>query len=208
MEWGFTVTCVAGLAALLWAETGQPTWRRPTKMVASTAFVAVALSLGAWETGFGRWMVLGLVLSWLGDLLLTSTSRRAFLSGLVAFLLAHVAYVVAFVVRGLATPAWPAVLAVLGISALVLRWLLPHVVGEMRLPVLAYLVVITSMVLFAMATAQASPDWRIPVGAAAFYLSDVAVARDRFVAPGIDNRLWGLPLYYGAQLLFAWVAGT
>jgi hypothetical protein len=29
------------------------------------------------------------------------------------------------------------------------------------------------------------------------------VARDRFVAPGFVNRAWGLPLYFGAQLLFA-----
>jgi hypothetical protein len=34
--------------------------------------------------------------------------------------------------------------------------------------------------------------------------SDVAVARDRFVAPSVGNRLWGLPLYFVAQLLLAW----
>jgi hypothetical protein len=37
----------------------------------------------------------------------------------------------------------------------------------------------------------------------AFYLSDLAVARDRFVARAFVNRLWGLPLYYAAQILFA-----
>ena len=207
MAWGYSVTCVAGLAALLWAEAQQPTWRRPTKMLASTAFVAVALSLGALETGFGRWMVAGLVLSWLGDLLLTYPSRQAFLGGLVSFLLAHVAYIVAFVVRGVEQPPWLTVVAVLVVGALILRWLFPHVDGEMRVPVLAYVVTITVMVLLAAATSQEAADWRIPVGAVAFYFSDVAVARDRFVAPSVDNRLWGLPLYYGAQLLFAWVAG-
>ena len=39
-----------------------------------------------------------------------------------------------------------------------------------------------------------------------FYLSDLAVARDRFVSPGFANALWGLPLYYVAQLLFAYSA--
>lgn len=208
MAWGFTVTCVAGLAALLWAETNQPTWRRPAKMVASTAFVAVALSLGAGATSFGRWMLAGLVLSWLGDLLLTYRGRSAFLSGLVAFLLAHVAYIVAFVVRGVATPQWLFVAGMFVAGAFILRWLWPHVDQQMRMPVLAYVVTITVMVLVAAATAQAEPDWRIPVGAVAFYLSDVAVARNRFVAPGVINRLWGLPLYYAAQLLFAWVAAS
>jgi hypothetical protein len=30
------------------------------------------------------------------------------------------------------------------------------------------------------------------------------VARDQFVAPGYKNRLWGLPLYFGSQMLLAW----
>jgi uncharacterized membrane protein YhhN len=208
MAWGFTVTCVAGLATLLWAETSQPTWRRAAKMVASTAFVAVALSLGAGDTSFGRWMLAGLALSWLGDLLLTYEGRPAFLSGLVAFLLAHVAYIVGFVVRGVATPQWLFVIVVFVVGALILRWLWPRVDQQMQIPVLAYVVTITAMVLVAAATARAEPDWRIPAGAVAFYLSDVAVARNRFVAAGVINRLWGLPLYYAAQLLFAWVAAT
>ncbi len=37
-----------------------------------------------------------------------------------------------------------------------------------------------------------------------FTVSDIAVVRDRFVTTGFVNRLWGLPLYYAAQLLIAW----
>lgn len=37
----------------------------------------------------------------------------------------------------------------------------------------------------------------------AFFVSDLAVARDRFVEPGFVNRFVGLPLYYGAQIVFA-----
>ena len=40
-----------------------------------------------------------------------------------------------------------------------------------------------------------------------FVVSDLAVARDNFVTPGFTNRLSGLPLYYGGQLLLAWAAG-
>jgi hypothetical protein len=35
----------------------------------------------------------------------------------------------------------------------------------------------------------------------------MAVARNRFVAPGVVNRMWGLPLYYLAQVLLASTAG-
>jgi len=39
------------------------------------------------------------------------------------------------------------------------------------------------------------------VGATLFWVSDVGVARDRFVARSPLNRYLYLPLYYGAQLL-------
>ena len=40
-------------------------------------------------------------------------------------------------------------------------------------------------------------------GAAMFYLSDLAVARDRVVSSGFWNKAWGLPLYFGGQLFLA-----
>jgi hypothetical protein len=44
------------------------------------------------------------------------------------------------------------------------------------------------------------------VGALLFYLSDFAVARDKFVAPGFWNGAWGLPFYFVAQLNLAFGA--
>jgi uncharacterized membrane protein YhhN len=58
--------------------------------------------------------------------------------------------------------------------------------------------------------AGALPDpqrTRLLAGAALFFVSDLAVARDRFVAHGFANRLWGLPAYYAGQLLIAWSIG-
>ena len=65
------------------------------------------------------------------------------------------------------------------------------------------------MVLVAGGPPAARCVWQAAVmtAAVAFYVSDVSVARDRFVAPGFGNRIWGLPLYYGAQLLFALSTG-
>ena len=49
---------------------------------------------------------------------------------------------------------------------------------------------------------------RLAAGACAFYLSDLAVARERFLVRSITNKLWGLPAYYAGQLLLAWsIAG-
>jgi len=41
---------------------------------------------------------------------------------------------------------------------------------------------------------------------ALFYVSDLSVARDRFVARAFVNRARGLPAYYAAQVLMAWAA--
>jgi hypothetical protein len=45
-------------------------------------------------------------------------------------------------------------------------------------------------------------------GAVLFYVSDLAVVRQVFVVPGSADWLWGLPLYYLAQLLLAWSVST
>jgi hypothetical protein len=44
-------------------------------------------------------------------------------------------------------------------------------------------------------------------GAVSFYISDLFVARDRFLKTEFVNRLIGLPLYYGGQFLFAFSIG-
>ena len=58
------------------------------------------------------------------------------------------------------------------------------------------------MALAAGAARGGGPPLVLPA-AVAFLLSDLSVARDRFVRPGLCNHLWGLPLYYAAQLAFA-----
>jgi hypothetical protein len=59
------------------------------------------------------------------------------------------------------------------------------------------------MVVCAIGAAAAGAPLAAAVGAVLFAASDVSVARDRFVGAGFSNRLWGLPLYVGAQLLLA-----
>ncbi len=201
-------TVVLGSVALLAAERTHARWRAPAKLVASTGFVLVAVG-GGIEGSYATWILVGLGLSWIGDAALLGTSDRSFLTGLIAFLLGHVAYVVAF--AGL--PPVPSTAAIalgvlwLGTAVVVARWLLPRTTPRMRRPVGAYMVVISAMVVLSGGAAVATGDVRIPLGAVAFAVSDIAVARDRFVAPGFTNRLWGLPLYYLSQVLLALTVG-
>jgi uncharacterized membrane protein YhhN len=84
------------------------------------------------------------------------------------------------------------------------RWLDPHVKGRMRRPVQAYLGVISSMVALSLATVIGRGDARLVVAAVLFLLSDLFVAREKFVEKSKVNTAVGLPLYYVAQLVFAW----
>ncbi|MEA3502134.1 MAG: lysoplasmalogenase [Actinomycetota bacterium] len=200
----FAVLVTAGFtASLVWAEVAASPALRWFKMLASTGFIAIALSVGALSSSYGKVVLVALVLSWIGDLLLTFSSRQAFLGGLVAFLLGHVAYSVAFGTLGV-DPIVGAISAVVIaiIAVFVWRWLAPHV-ADMAGPVVAYVVVISVMVVLAFGTFGDGATWLIPVGATLFFVSDLFVARNQFVAPGIVNRIWGLPLYYLAQVLLA-----
>jgi len=174
------------------------------KPAASTCFVGVALSAGAFDTPYGKAVLAALVLSWIGDVFLIPRRRLTFLFGLVAFLLGHVAYSAAFTIRGVSV-LWTlgTLVPLIAIAVVVSRWLLPSVPGGMKRPVVAYIVVISGMVALAAGTVAAHGNAAILLGAIAFFCSDLSVARDRFIEPGFFNRLWGLPLYFGAQVVLA-----
>lgn len=203
------LTTVALLGLIAAERRSHARGRAVTKMLASTGFVAAAVASGALDSVYGSWVLVALALSWIGDACLLSSARAWFLGGLVAFLLGHVGYTVAFAVRGFDPVTLAVAFGVMLIPAAVVGvWLLPRVDRGMRGPVLAYMAVISVMVAFAAATVGRWGNGWILAAAVMFYLSDLAVARDRFVAPGFSNRLWGLPLYYGAQIVFAWTVAS
>ncbi|HEX7989439.1 MAG TPA: lysoplasmalogenase [Stenotrophomonas sp.] len=149
-------------------------------------------------------MLLGLALSWVGDVFLLSQKSRIFLFGLASFLLAHVAYAIAFASRPIAATALLAGFAAMGcVGVAVMAWLWNYLKAFYRGAVGAYVTAIVAMCALAIAASGASGMWLPALGAVMFAISDVAVARNRFVAPGAINRLWGLPLYYMAQIIFA-----
>jgi len=173
------------------------------KMLASTCFILLCVTSGGIYSAYGVAILIGLVLSWWGDLFLISKSQVIFMLGLVAFFLAHVAYCVAFI--SYEADLYPALIA-LGVllipGAFLVHWLYPYL-GKMRFPVLSYMAVITLMVALGAASAYGSSHLLILVGAVSFYCSDIFVARDRFVCESRMNARVGLPLYYLGQILLA-----
>ena len=198
-----TGIAVAILLAAEWRSSRIGVWL--AKPLAAAGFLGAALALGALGSSYGRWLLAGLSLSFLGDVLLIPRGARAtFGLGLGSFLLAHVAFSAAFAIRGL-DAAIGALAALAGLMAAVgaLRWLDPLVPSALRLPVRVYVIVILAMLACAAAAVPVTGDPRIVLGAALFAISDLAVARERFVAPALANKLWGLPLYFAGQLTLA-----
>jgi uncharacterized membrane protein YhhN len=197
------------VVALLVAEASEA--RRGVwllKPCCSAVFVLAGLWAGPFDARWETALFAGLVLGALGDVLLIPKSREALLFGLFAFLLGHLAYVYAFFLRGFSfEPTFLSFLVLSPVIVVVDRWLKPHLPAAFVLPVKVYSRVIAAMVAFGVGTFALHGDARILLGATLFFLSDLAVARERFVEPGFENRLVGLPLYFGGQLLLASALG-
>jgi uncharacterized membrane protein YhhN len=158
---------------------------------------------------------LGIFFSLAGDVFLMISfyrfSNRWFIPGLVAFLLAHVSYIV-----GLNSP-FPSIspLFSLGIAlvlALTASRVLRRIIAGVRqkglrrmvVPVGLYGMVITLMLLSALLTLYTS-EWKtaasglVALGAAFFFFSDIILAWNKFVTPIKNGRLANMILYHLGQ---------
>ena len=171
--------------------------------------IAVALIIPAAAGGRYRAAVLaGLACSIAGDVFLMLPGDR-FLAGVASFLLAHLAYLVAFT-TGVPFGASPLLLLPFAaVGAAMLRLLWPRL-GSMRGPVVVYLAVIVAMAWQAAsraATLGTSAAFLAAAGATLFLISDAALALNRFHRPVRAAQAVILPTYYAAQLLIAWSVG-
>ena len=183
-----------------------------TKTILSLLFVAAALLQPHSVPVYYHYLLVGLIFCLIGDVCLALPQEKAFNAGLVAFLIGHVFYIFSFSSL-ISISYWisSGLFIIFGISALIFFWLRPHL-KSMLIPVLLYIVVITVMVsgawaVFWRSSFQVSGRTLILIGSLCFYVSDVFVARDKFIKEEYQNRLLGLPLYYAGQFLLAFSVG-
>jgi len=199
----------AGLVgALTLAEVkGNRTAQRALKPAAALGFILMALLWGDLDDLYGRLILFGLFACAAGDVfLLSRTSPKLFLAGMAAFAIGHLSYLTAFVaVQDTSFTTGRVVVTGLVIFAFagVFVWLKPHLPKEMRLPVTAYVIIILLMVISALGLPVRGPLSVAIMGALMFAVSDIFVARDRFVSPAPRNALAITPLYFCAQALIA-----
>ena len=134
---------------------------------------------------YRRWISLGLIFSLGGDVLL-AWPGDLFVFGLGAFLLAHLAYLKAYL-SDCRRPALVPLVAALFIGALLLGILVSNGLGPLLVPVIVYGLVISAMLWRALARLGTEVPKRSALlaaaGALGFVFSDSLIGINRFVAP-------------------------
>ena len=156
-----------------------------------------ALLITPLKNKYRKWIFYGFLFSVAGDILL-EMPYDLFMYGLIAFLLAHLNYIVAFIGRDKSLKI--IALAILIIFAIIISYFILPGTGEMKIPVLVYLTVILVMVW--RAYSQKNYDkyavfafW----GAVLFLLSDTVIALNKFCCPFGFSRYINILVYWTGQ---------
>lgn len=177
--------------------------------VAKPAVMLAIIAIAAREprpisTRYRALIVIGLAWSLAGDILLM-VPQDLFVAGLLAFLVAHLCYIVAFARTGGGLRDPVAAVAVSAIAGTMLAILWPGL-GALRIPVVVYVTVIATMAWQAIARWRhlRSPDAAgAALGAALFLASDSALALRKFRGEFAGATFVILGTYWVAQYLIA-----
>jgi len=175
-------------------------WAKPLTMA---LLVGVAATAGDPGGDVRAWLVIGAVLGLVGDIALLGEGDAAFMVGLAAFALGHLAYAIAALLVGF-DPAWALVGAAFMAVLLGFRFVTRTVPGARRRggtvlagAVVFYACVITTMVVTAWGTSAALAG----AGAMAFAVSDWVLGHERFVGPLPGGRMSIIVPYHVGQAL-------
>ena len=179
----YVLVAVLNVIAEATANQNGVTLTKPLLMPLLLAWV-VAMAWRRWSVPL-RWLSIGLVFAWAGDLLLMGEGDLSFVLGLGAFLVMQVCYLVAFLrVPGPGlVRAWPIAVVPYALIWVVLVVLVWPGAGDMRIPVLIYSAVIVAMALGALDLVLRLPQalaWRVTAGALLFIVSDGLIALTAF----------------------------
>jgi uncharacterized membrane protein YhhN len=165
-------------------------------------------SLSGVSTTLKKWIFAALFFSWAGDVLLMFQAKKEifFLLGLASFLIAHIFYIVFFhyvrVRENVKSNPWLLVIVVVYYAALI-SWLSPFL-GDMKLPVRIYGIIISIMLMLAMHMLsirnKIAGKWMM-WGALLFVISDSVLAINKFYEP-FEAAGIVIMLTYGMAQLF------
>lgn len=199
-----TYVVLVGLLTLL--DSRLELWQKGVvKMTAASIFVGIPACYFTKLDTFEMVIFAGLLASWLGDLCLVwSGTGKRFKLGIFSFLFAHFAYAGGFLLLNLMPQTAMALfVCFLGISGVIYTRLQKDMPTALRTPVRIYILALVAMTALAWSIEDNATRLAFGAAATAFLISDISVALQRFGTHSKAHRLWGVPLYFGAQIGFA-----
>lgn len=174
------------------------------KPVAALSFVFISFKLGALESGYGRLILFSLALCAVGDILLLNRKLKiSFFCGMLVFAIAHLLFSLSFIKSSTfdfaSLVTFLPLIMILG--CINFMYLLPRMPHKFKPFILLY-----GLAIFMMITSAYTFMYEqklILIAAIFFVLSDIFVAKDRFIKRSTKNALLITPLYFAAQGLFA-----
>ncbi|MBR0137894.1 MAG: lysoplasmalogenase [Erysipelotrichaceae bacterium] len=181
---------------------------------ASLFFVLIGyLACKANPTGFSKKILIGLVFGMIGDILLNlrfvfeKNGQKFFLTGIVAFLIGHVLYLLAIIPNAVHLALCVAVGVILAASLLTYIFKTMDVKPAFKIFGIFYLGAIIIMTTIAVVIAIFRPDTAgviFAVGAVLFTASDIVLIFNTFSGTSrFSMRVTNLTLYYIGQILIA-----
>ena len=169
---------------------------KPLTMV---VLVCMAIAIDPTSGTAQTLLIIGLLLSMAGDVFLMLPSDR-FVPGLASFLLAHIAYVLALAALGLEPSQMVLGVVIAAVAAVFVGRRIvagaTATAAALRLPVIAYMGAISTMVVFAFGTGTAFAI----LGALLFFVSDAVLGWTRFVSQFNRSRLVVMITYHLGQM--------
>ena len=174
---------------------------KPATMLLLIGYVMIQ---GLPDNAFAYAMLVGLLFSLMGDVFLMLPKER-FIEGLASFLVAHIAYIVAFCQLFDWQLTWWWALSLVTFAVLFYSLLAKHL-GALKIPVIIYISVIITMVWLAGELFWQSSSYlnlTLLIGAAVFACSDSFLAWNKFKKP-FKGAQWVILLtYFFAQWMLS-----
>ncbi len=207
----YPILITLSIAVLVWIAI-EKHWKI-LEYIAKPAFLISLLIWIGLSVGFGGmmlWFTIGALFCLVGDMFLMLLPNR-FIFGLLAFLMGHVFYVIGFNNAAPYLNLWGIFLIIM--LSLYVGWLYPRLAAglkvknhtKLRIPVLIYAIVISTMVYSALMT-WTRPGWTtvasffVSVGGLLFYTCDSILAYNRYVKPISHGHVKYLIAYHLGQM--------
>jgi len=166
-------------------------------------FIPIMSSQFFWGINYSSLIVAGLILSMFGDIFLMFNDKY-FVPGLIAFLMAHLVYIYAFISIDGIHYSW--ICFIFLIAGILIFRILNKKLGKLQIPVAIYISAIAIMAWQSWELYLSTESFGFglaAVGTIFFLISDFALSVNKFLKPMNFAQFIILPTYFIAQWLIA-----